>query len=104
VISLVESKREPIAEACRRRRVRQLEVFGSSSGPTFDAARSDVDFLVRFEPMAPADHADAYFGLLADLERLLDRRVDLVESVAASNPCFMANIQATRDVLYPHRA
>jgi hypothetical protein len=43
-----------LEERCRRHDVRRLEPFGSSvSTSDFDAATSDLDFLVEFEPSPP---------------------------------------------------
>jgi len=50
---LIETRRSQVAETCRRFHVRRLEVFGSTVGGDFDLDRSDVDFLVEFEPAGP---------------------------------------------------
>ncbi len=54
--------------------VRQLALFGSTAR---DEARddSDIDVLVEFEPPATFER---YLGLLAYLENILGRKVDLV--------------------------
>ena len=100
MVALLESKREQIAALCRRSRVRRLEVFGSAATAAFDAQTSDLDFLVEFYPLGPGERADAYFGLLEDLQELLQRPVDLVMLRAISNPYFRRAIEQTREVLY----
>jgi len=85
---------------CSDRRVRRLVLFGSAAREGFDPERSDVDLLVEFEPMPPAEHAEAYFGLQEDLERLLARRVDLVEAVAVRNPYLLESIERANVELY----
>jgi predicted nucleotidyltransferase len=92
--------RSAIADLCRRRRVQTLELFGSATGTTFDSATSDLDFLVRFQPMPTADYADCYFGLREDLESLFARAVDLVETAPLRNPYFLKAIESTRVLLY----
>lgn len=88
-----------IARTARRWRVRRLGVFGSATGDRFDPAVSDIDFVVEFEPMTPAEHAEAYFGLAEDLARLFCREVDLVERSAIRNPIFRESVDGTcRDV------
>lgn len=89
-----------VGAVCRRYPVRRLAVFGSAVRDDFDPERSDVDFLVEFGPTSPEEHADAYFGLLADLEALFGRRVDLVESAALRNPYRRREIEATQVVLH----
>lgn len=98
--ALIEERRGQIVDLCRRHSVRRLAVFGSAVRTDFDPVRSDLDFVVDFEPMPPSGHADAYFGLLADLETLFGRRVDLVESAALRNPYRRREIEATQVLLH----
>jgi len=66
----------------------------------FDPATSDVDLLVEFEPMRPAEHADHYFGLQEDLEAALGRPVDLVEPGPIRNPYFKQAVEASKVLLF----
>ncbi len=100
MIDLIERNREAIADLCRRFHVARLEVFGSAADGTFDPARSDLDFLVEFQPLEPGPLADAYFGLLSELKRLLRRDVELVTPKAVRNPYFLRGINAARRALY----
>ena len=98
---LIQEKRADIAALCQRYRVRHLEVFGSAArGEDFDPASSDADFLVEFEPQSNAPPLEEFFGFQADLSRLLERSVDLVEERAVRNPYVLANINRTREVVY----
>ncbi len=98
---LIASKQSQIAEVCRRFHVRRLEVFGSAArGNDFDAARSDVDFLVEFKPNTPTSLFDAYFGLKRALERLLEREVDLITPGAIENPFVRASIDQSRELIH----
>lgn len=96
----IAEHRPEIAELCRRYHVRQLELFGSAVGTTFDPQRSDADFLVEFEPLVEGEHADAYFGLREALESLFARPIDLVMTRAICNPYFLQAIEPTRTLLY----
>jgi predicted nucleotidyltransferase len=100
VNSIVAPYREQLAALCRRYHVRRLAAFGSVMNADFEPDRSDLDFVVEFEALTPAQHADAYFGLLLALEDLFRRRVDLVEEGAIENPYFREAIEKTRSVLY----
>ncbi len=66
----------------------------------FDNTFSDIDFLVEFEPLEHGRYADHYFGLLEDLETLLERKVDLVTIRAVKNPYFLESIGRSRELLY----
>jgi uncharacterized protein len=100
MIPLVENKRSELAALCVRRSVRRLMLFGSAATGRFDPARSDLDFLVEFEPRPPARHADNYFGLMEDLQRLFGQAVDLVESGPITNPYFRQAVEQTQVVVY----
>jgi len=100
MIPLIHDNRAAIEELCRRFHVARMEVFGSAANGQFDEARSDVDFLVEFTPRDPGSLADAYFGLLAELSRLLNRKVDLVTPKAIRNPYFLRAVNQTRRMLY----
>lgn len=96
--ALVEQKLPELERACRRRHVRRMELFGSAAG--FDSACSDLDFLVTFEDLALGEYAEAYFGLLEDLEGLFQRPVDLVTNTAFRNPYFQQTVDATRTPVF----
>ena len=98
--NVLTNQLEPLRRLCRRHKVARLELFGSAATGKFDAATSDLDFLVSFQPLTPTARADAYFGLLADLQDLFARDIDLVEADAVTNPYFRKTVDATRTVLY----
>ena len=101
MIPLVVEKRPGIEQLCRRFRVLRLEVFGSAADGTFDPDRSDVDFLVEFHPDQDLGPWLAhYFDFKAELERLLDKKVDLVMPKAMKSPYFIREANRTRQLLY----
>ena len=93
-------KTRELVGLCERYGVRRLELFGSAVGERFDPQRSDLDFLVTFQPVAGLGLAEQYFGLKDELERLFSRPVDLVELDAVDNPYFLEAIQTERQLLY----
>jgi len=92
--------RDQIDQLCRKHRVRSLWLFGSAVRDDFDPARSDFDFLVEFDEMPPAEHADAYFELLSGIERVMGAKVDLVERSAVRNPVVRRTIEEDKVPLY----
>lgn len=97
---LLIEHRDQIADLCRRHHVLRLEAFGSAARADFDPAASDLDFLVEFQPLPPGQRADAYLGLLEDLQALLGHPVDLVMIRAVRNRYFMQAIEPDRELLY----
>ncbi len=89
-----------LSALCRRFHVHRLDQFGSAATGRFDPARSDLDFLVEFEPVEPAVYADAYFGLRESLISLFGRSVDLVTEASLANPYFRRRVLAERQTLF----
>ncbi len=99
--NLVQQHLEELKRLCLKYRVAHLELFGSAANDEkFDPAKSDIDFLVEFLPLTPAEHAVAYFGLLADLQDLFNRQIDLVEIKAVTNPYLLESLQKSRTEIY----
>lgn len=88
-----------IASICERYKVRRLELFGSAARATDFRAESDADFLVEFAPEA-ATGLTSFFGLKYELEQLLGRSVDLVETGAVRNPYVLLDINRSRQSVY----
>ncbi len=99
-VSFEKSGRAQLAKLCRRFHVRRLDVFGSATGPRFDPATSDLDFLVTFAALEPAEYADAFFGLRDALQSFFHRDVDLVTESAFANPYFREQVEAERQTLF----
>ena len=97
---IIEQNMDEIIRICVHRKVRRLAVFGSAINDRFDPERSDLDLVVEFEKMQPADHAEQYFGLVEDLEQLLKRPVDLVEPEPIRNPYFRKSLEETQVEIY----
>lgn len=97
---LLDERKQELLALCHRYRVTRLELFGSATGPCFDPAHSDFDFLVEFQSITPEEHADCYFGLLAELQDLFGRGIDLVETKAIANPYFIQAIEPSRALIY----
>ena len=98
--AFVTEKRDALVALCREHHVERFELFGSGAGGGFAPDRSDLDFLVLFQPCTPEEHAKRYFALLAALQDLFARQIDLVEIKAAKNPYFLQNIEDSRALVY----
>jgi uncharacterized protein with HEPN domain/predicted nucleotidyltransferase len=95
---IVERNLPEIAELCRRFGVRRLDLFGSAATGRFDDRRSDLDFLVKFEPEA---RGKSYFRLLEEFEKLFGRKVDLLTEDGLENPFLRRRIETERRTLFP---
>jgi uncharacterized protein len=101
MIADIAADREELQALCRRFRVRRLEIFGSAArAEDFDPTRSDLDFLVEFQPLSPSAYVEAYFGLKEGLEHLFGRPVDLVSTASIRNPYFRQGVERSKALLY----
>jgi predicted nucleotidyltransferase len=92
--------RNAITALCRELGVERLFLFGSATRSATLAEVGDLDFLVRFKPMPPAEYAHNYFRLAEELEDLLGAPIDLVELDAIDNPYFKEAVDETKVPVY----
>ncbi len=92
---------DEIRALCVKYRVKRLAVFGSAVKGTFDPQKSDVDFVVEFDPdLHGAEGWHTYWDLRYALQDLLQRPVDLVSWRAVKNPYFREILQETQKQIY----
>jgi len=92
VIEVINKHIDQVAALCRRTGARRLRLFEPES--------SDLDFVVEFDALAPAEYADSYFALKEGLEMLFGRRVDLVTAASIRNPYFRERVEAESQTVY----
>ena len=101
MLNLLEDKLPELERLCKLHGVKRLEVVGSAARELdFDPTRSDVDFLVEFEPGRLPASLGAFFGFREALERTVGRAVDLVMLEAVRNPYVRASLERNRRLLY----
>ena len=94
-------KEKALIEICQRYNVRRLEVFGSAATNQFDPERSDIDFLIEFQPDTDlGPWLKQYFALRRELSQLYQREVDLVMSDAVHDGRMKQEAAKTRKLLY----
>lgn len=88
-------------ELCKLHKVLNLSVFGSILTDRFNDD-SDVDFLVKFDTTNHEqwDYVSNYFDLQSALEKLLDRKVDLVVEKGLKIKYFIENVNRTKQLIY----
>ena len=76
-----------------------MYLFGSAVTVCFDAARGDADVLVMLRPMPPLEQGETLLSLWAELETVLQRRVDLLTLDSLQNPFLKAEIERTKQLI-----
>jgi len=97
--SILKNQLDTIRSLCERYRVKTLYVFGSVLTPNF-APHSDIDLLIDFLDQDPLRYTTNYFQFKFDLEKLFNRKIDLLEERALKNPYFIENINQKKQLLY----
>ena len=100
-MKLIELNLQSILDLCRRHKVKTLSVFGSILTDRFND-KSDVDFLVDFESHNPDtfDYVTNYLNFRDALERLFNRKVDLIEYGDNLNPLFKKLVDKKKLLIY----
>lgn len=100
----IAAKLDDIIRLCREHGVKRLEIFGSAArGHDFDAARSDVDFLVEFHDWAQKPWMGEFVDLESALAKALGRKVDLMSLGALDqmpNRFRKRSIERDRELFY----
>lgn len=100
-MNLIELNLQRIITLCGLHKVKSLAVFGSILTDRFND-QSDVDLLVDFEPvdLEKFDYVSNYFDFRSALERLFNRKVDLIEYGNHLNPRFKDAVDKKKQVIY----
>lgn len=97
----LEARRSEIVALCRKYGVSRLRVFGSAVRNDWDTNSSDYDFVADFgTPPSGINLFTQQFGLIADLQDLLGRPVDVVELKATSKTGFVSAVESEAVELY----
>ncbi len=96
---VVDQKQTAIATLCQTYNVKELYLFGSALNLSFDP-KSDIDLAVVFSRAGVAGSFNQYFGFKRDMERLLERTVDLVCLPSIRNSIFRQELNKTKRLIY----
>lgn len=95
----IKDKLDDLTKLCRDYDVKTMHVFGSVCTDKFDD-NSDVDILISFKDISIDKYTDNYFELHYKLEKLFNRKIDLLTENSLSNPYFIESIEETKQLLY----
>jgi len=98
-VKLITLNIDSIKALCDKYGVRTLFAFGSVTRDDFKPD-SDIDLVVDIDNNDPLLYSDNYFGLKFQLEQLLKRHIDLLESKAIKNQYLKQNIENSKVLVY----
>jgi predicted nucleotidyltransferase len=80
--------------------IKKFYFFGSALTSHFDETTSDIDILIETEDLLPEEKGELLITLWDDLEKLFDRKVDLLTENSLHNPFLSKEIAQTRKLIY----
>ena len=90
---------QEIISLCKDYNVKSLSVFGSVLTPYFND-ESDIDFVVDLHSKDPIEYGENYFDFKFQLEKLLQKPIDLLELKALNNNYLIQSINRTKKAIY----
>jgi len=100
MIQLIHGNLDSIRQLCRSHKVSSFYLFGSAAKGNSNN-NSDIDFLVRFSNSVDTmEYADNYFDLLENLQKLLNRSIDLVSEKSLTNRYLIEDINQSKLLIY----
>lgn len=91
-----------IREACERHHIKYLYVAGSLLRPDDFGPASDIDWIFDFERdnISDSDFLDNLDAFWGKLEQITGRHADLIHYPSLHNPYFIADLDATKVLIY----
>lgn len=96
---IIADKIEVLKELCEKYDIKTMYVFGSVVTDKFKD-NSDIDILISFKDIPFEKYTDNYFDLHYELEKLFNRKIDLLTENSLSNPFLIESIEETKQLLY----
>ena len=95
----IEEYKFQVTQVCQSLPIKRLGLFGSALTEKF-TSKSDIDILVVFEEDNDIDYFDKYFELKENLEKIFNKKVDLVIDKKFKNPYFQKAVDSSRRIIY----
>ena len=97
---LFQQKLPDVIRLLRQSKVKRAFAFGSVVSDRFDK-NSDIDLLISFdEKLDPFEYADNYWFLTEQLQKLFNRKIDILTEKTLRNPYLIDSINASKVLLY----
>lgn len=101
-MELIDKNIDAIKELCDKHNVMELYIFGSVLTNKFSDS-SDLDILIQFGKVELMDYFDNYMDFKEELEKLLNRPIDIVENQAIRNPVFRKIVDREKKLIYERK-
>ena len=96
---IIKAKLPELINLCQQHEITSLYLFGSANTEQFDND-SDIDLLVTFGNIDLFNYFDNYMNLKEELERIFERKIDLIEEKTVRNPVLRRSIDRNKTLIY----
>jgi hypothetical protein len=90
---------DQIKKICASNNVKTLFAFGSVTNNKLKK-HSDIDLVIEIDEEDPFSYSDSYFKIKFELEKILDREIDLLEYKSIKNPYLKEQVDNTKVAVY----
>lgn len=98
--SIISSNIEKIRQFFEMHKIERAFIFGSAVTGDFNE-KSDLDFLVRFQPdLDPLEKGELWWNLHDKLRDFFNREIDIVTENSLKNPYFIKELDETKELVY----
>ncbi|MFK7808675.1 MAG: nucleotidyltransferase family protein [Saprospiraceae bacterium] len=101
-MEIIENKKKELYEVCSNYKVDELYAFGSLLTEQFNK-ESDIDLIVSIISEDPLEYAENYFELKFALEKLFNRKIDLLEQKSIGNKTFGKLVNKKKKLIYARK-
>ncbi|MDZ4844965.1 MAG: nucleotidyltransferase domain-containing protein [Chitinophagales bacterium] len=100
ITGLIRARYDGLLSLCKAHKVKRLYAFGSSVTGNFDSGTSDIDLQVEIEEKDPIEKGDLLLHFFTEIEKLFNRRVDLLTDQPIENPYLKASVEKNKVLIY----
>ncbi len=99
MLPIILNKKQTFIKLCKKYDIKTMYVFGSATTENFNEL-SDIDILITFNEISISKLQTTFLNSTKSLEKLFDRKVDLLTVRSLTNPVFIKCVEATKQLLY----
>jgi predicted nucleotidyltransferase len=97
---IIENHFEQLVALCRKYKVKRVYAFGSVVTGAFKEQSSDIDLIVELAQLPPIEKGENLLFLWDELEKLFERKVDLLTDKPIHNPYLKKAVEETKQLIY----
>ena len=100
MIKIISTNINRIKPLFKTHKIEKAYIFGSAVTGNFNE-KSDLDFLIKFQPgLKPLEKGELWWNLHDSLRDFFNREIDIITESSLKNPYFIKEIDETKELIY----